>query len=192
MSTENENFTVSPLPFDLESLSAKERESTEYVVRNFGNITFWEYVNVLRHFEAEGKINTGTKKVLKELYFSNFPLCVKELYFKVVDDDPENPQVTPNGMLLATLGANAVGGFAAKMYEFFHKNGSDRKACCCQENLMKDSKSDNNNGNDEKLIYCLQFLEEIWSNEQSLYIVLRSKFRSALAVCFSDEVIRNW
>ena len=164
-------LSLASLPAELIELSSWETADASTVC-----ISFWQYAKILLELEAAGKINAHTKKVLKELYFSNGPILSDELKDLVGDKDK-----------IVTQGVHGLGGFGRDFLAALHAG----EASTANPNGWPAVQFPvpYTIGN----VFLQTFIDLVIDKKGGqIYFILRSRFRAALAQCYGDATIQNW
>ncbi|MBR2693422.1 MAG: hypothetical protein IKE69_04335 [Thermoguttaceae bacterium] len=165
MSAPNTSFRI-PAPVVFEKLVDFEHEDIKEhagVSGGDASIAYWEYCALLLDFKAADTITDRAKKVLKELYFTDTPTIFDDIKIALGEKDK-----------IVVQGSRGLGGFAHQFYDGLTKKFPGH-AFTVPAN-----------------VYSCLFLDFIKMDDEQLYVVLRSRFRAALATVFGDSVIKTW
>ena len=131
-------------------------------------ISVWQYAKILLAMDQAGLINQRTKKALRELYFEHLPLTADELTERLGEKDK-----------IVVQGQHGLGGFASA---FLAQLRQEFPALVFPQPYS-------GTGNVFIQVILDLFLDK---KDGNVYFYLRSRFRATLAVCFGDDVIKNW
>lgn len=157
-----------PAMLDLKKLTDFEEDDQRK--RDF--ISFWEYCAVLAEFKENDRIDRRRKAVLNILYVFNEPLSMVKVN-KLADE--KHPIVVQGDKGLGGLASR----FNEKFEEMFGRKITVFSGVASElflDYIKPDPKDAPQDGTEKEV----------------LYVVLKSRFRAALAKVFGDNEIRNW